>query len=133
MRTGMALVAVAGPLSNLLLAVLSLAVYAIGDHTGTLLRDASGQLSAVGVLLVHMFRLNVALAIFNLLPIPPLDGSRLLPRSFDGLLERIAPVSFVLLLALINAPQIRFYIFDAPYGLVAGALEAVFRTQVVFR
>jgi len=133
MRTGMALVAVAGPLSNLLLAILSLGIYAIGEHTGTFLYEASGELSAVGVLLVHMFRLNVALAIFNLLPLPPLDGSRLLPRSFDGLLERIAPVSFVLLLALINAPQVRFYIFDAPYGFVAGALETVFRTQVAFR
>src|SRR5690606_19241872 len=37
MRTGMALVAVAGPVSNLLLAILCIAVYAIGDHTGTLL------------------------------------------------------------------------------------------------
>lgn len=133
MRTGMALVAVAGPLSNLLLAVLTLAIYAIGFHTGTFLRDDHGQLTAVGTLLGHMFRLNIALAIFNLLPIPPLDGSRLLPRSFDGLLERIAPVSFVLLIALINAPQIRFYVFDAPYGFLAGALETVFRTEVVFR
>lgn len=133
MRTGMALVAVAGPLSNLLLAILSLAIYTIGDHTGAFLRDGQGQLTAIGVLLGHMFRLNIALTIFNLLPIPPLDGSRLLPRSFDGLLERIAPVSFVLLIALINAPSVRFYIFDAPYGFVAGALEAVFGTQVAFR
>lgn len=133
MRAGMALVAVAGPLSNLLLAILSLAIYAVGDHTGTFLRDGHGQLTAVGTLLVHMFRLNVALAIFNLLPIPPLDGSRLLPRSFDGLLARIAPVSFVLLIALINAPQIRYFVFDAPFGFVAGALETVFRTQVAFR
>lgn len=133
MRKGMALVAVAGPLSNLLLAILSLALYAVFDHTGTVLRDGQGQLTAIGTLLGHMARLNIALAIFNLLPIPPLDGSRLLPRSFDGLLARIAPFSFILLIALINAPSVRFYVFDAPYAMVAGALETLFRTQVVFR
>lgn len=133
MRRGMALVAVAGPLSNLLLAILSLALYAVFDRTGMVLRDAQGQLTFFGTLLPHMFRLNVALAIFNMLPIPPLDGSRLLPRSFDGLLARIAPFSFILLIALINAPQLRYYVFDAPYGLLASSLEAVFRTQVVFR
>lgn len=133
MRQGMALVAVAGPLSNLLLAILSLALYAVFDHTGTVLRDGQGQLTAIGTLLGHMARLNIALAIFNLLPIPPLDGSRLLPRSFDGLLARIAPFSFILLIALINAPSVRFYVFDAPYAMVAGALETLFRTQVVFR
>lgn len=133
MRTGMALVAVAGPLSNLLLAILSLVVYAIGDHAGILLREASGAPSAIGVLLVYMFHLNIALAVFNLLPIPPLDGSRLLPRSLDGLVERLAPVSFVLLLVLINTPQLRFYLLDVPREFVAGALETVFRTQVVIR
>lgn len=133
MRKGMALVAIAGPLSNLLLAILSLALYAVFDRTGTILRDGHGQLTFFGTLLPHMFRLNVALAIFNMLPIPPLDGSRLLPRSFDGLLARIAPFSFILLIALINAPQLRYYVFDAPYGFLASSLEAVFRTQVVFR
>jgi len=133
MRTGMALVAVAGPVSNLLLAILSIAVYAIGDHTGTLLREPTGEFSAFGVLLVHLFHVNVALAIFNLLPIPPLDGSRLLPRSFDEWAQRIAPVSFVLLLVLINTPQLRYYVLDAPFAFVAGALETVFRTQVAFR
>ncbi|MBL8923489.1 MAG: site-2 protease family protein [Myxococcaceae bacterium] len=76
MSTGMAITAFAGPLSNLVLAILC----AVG--LGVLIR-AEGQASSSSpffLLLLSGLQLNVALALFNLLPIYPLDGSRVVER-----------------------------------------------------
>ena len=90
MRFGMALVAVAGPLSNLLLAVLAAAAL---SRFPVHLPDGNPRLEALRVLLDATFSINVGLCIFNLLPIPPLDGSRVLPRSMDSLVEQMTTYS----------------------------------------
>jgi Zn-dependent protease len=80
MRTGMIITAAAGPLSNLLLAILS------GVALGLLLRFGVIHWSVVGAgvapLLMIAIEMNLALCLFNFLPIPPLDGSRVV----DGLI-----------------------------------------------
>jgi membrane-associated protease RseP (regulator of RpoE activity) len=48
-----------------------------------------------------MFALNVALFLFNLLPLPPLDGGHLIPRSLEQVKEALAKYSFVILLAIL--------------------------------
>jgi Zn-dependent protease len=71
-KEGMAIVAAAGPLMNFLLALVCLAVY---RHV-----DLSGDLSAV---VEKAWIVNVVLGLFNLIPVPPLDGSRIVGAVMD--------------------------------------------------
>jgi Zn-dependent protease len=98
MRTGMMITAAAGPLSNLCLAILCAVGY------GLLLRFAVPP-SGVDELLIIALRLNLALFIFNFIPVPPLDGSRivdgLLPYRLRAQWEQLQQYSWILLLAVI--------------------------------
>ena len=67
---GMALVAVAGPLTNILLAFVA---FVIGYATGALM-----DLGVAGVICWRFITVNLGFGVFNLIPIPPLDGSRVL-------------------------------------------------------
>lgn len=71
-KVGMAVSAAAGPISNLLLAWVSMILYKICYYTG--LGDA---LPFVEMFLYYMVTMNLSLAVFNLLPAPPFDGSRI--------------------------------------------------------
>jgi Zn-dependent protease len=72
MNTGMMLTALAGPISNIVLALICGVIF------GLLGRFAPEMLQNQGtvMLLQYAITLNIALAVFNMLPIPPLDGSR---------------------------------------------------------
>ncbi len=74
-KRDMALTALAGPISNLLMAAVSLGLYRVI----TLLPVPDTVLFVSYLVLVKVFTLvNIGLAVFNLLPIPPLDGSRII-------------------------------------------------------
>ena len=81
-KTGMAVTALAGPLSNLIFGFILLIVYRL---VYGLFAPAAAAASApvqalfLGVteILWAMFSINISLAVFNLLPVPPLDGSRI--------------------------------------------------------
>ena len=75
-RNGDVIVSMAGPLSNLIMATLGAFVFRVLNQTGILL-----DLPQNAVLGIYYFvAFNVLLAIFNLIPVPPLDGSALLYR-----------------------------------------------------
>ncbi|HKQ71506.1 MAG TPA: site-2 protease family protein, partial [Polyangiaceae bacterium] len=130
MRTGMALVAAAGPLSNLALAVVALGLFSVFQRTGVGLWDAADRPTGVAALLAAMFQVNVGLTIFNFLPVPPLDGSRLLPKSLDHVQAAIAPYSMVFLLLVINVPILSEYVVSRPIRTVMNVLQSLFQTQI---
>ncbi len=79
-RADMMKVAAAGPVSNLLLAMVAGMVLRFMNGTG-LLTDS------IFILLIYFTRINIALAVFNLIPVAPLDGSQI----FSGYLMKTNP------------------------------------------
>ncbi len=74
MARGMAITASAGPLANVVLAVLAAMLLGLGLKLtpGLMGRDSAAQFFLLAIL-----QMNVGLALFNMLPVPPLDGSRI--------------------------------------------------------
>jgi Zn-dependent protease len=129
MRTGEVLVAVAGPLSNLLLATMSIAALSVFSHVDPGMGAGQGTPAAVAELLKAMFFVNIGLCVFNLIPLPPLDGSRLLPRSLDEFQRAVAPWSFVIILLILNVPMLRT-LFVVPVVVIGTTLQVVFGVTV---
>jgi Zn-dependent protease len=101
MRTGHMLVAGAGPVSNLVLALLFTGVFYLSIRAGLV----GGYQDPLAILLAKGIQLNVILAVFNLIPIPPLDGSKVasygLPGSMGERFDSImAPYGYMILLLL---------------------------------
>ena len=98
------LVAAAGPVSNLVLAVFAAILLAIVPVSPQTLGESNVSVP-IAKLLASLVSLNVLLAVFNMLPIPPLDGGNvlagLLPPNLAELLNKVRPYGFVLLYALI--------------------------------
>lgn len=102
------LVALAGPFSNLILAVVTLLIVRLLP----LIPEQQGSLF-FQYLIFPMAAMSVMLCVFNLLPIPPLDGSHLLfsflPQSLRQYYGKISLVSFILMIVLINTPVWRYF------------------------
>lgn len=130
-RRDMVLVALAGPGTNLVLAVLSALVFKFleAQLEGISPETASAFVLGVVVPLALMAKasviINVSLAIFNLVPLPPLDGGRvltgLLPYAQARLVAAIEPFGFLILAALIMTGSLSFLI-RGPINFVMRAL-----------
>jgi Zn-dependent protease len=73
-----------------------------------------------------MFSVNVGLCVFNFLPIPPLDGSRLLPRSLDDIVEQAGRYSFLLILVVLNVAPLRDALISTPVRFLGNGILALF-------
>jgi Zn-dependent protease len=118
------LVAAAGPASNLVLALV--AAIALRLMTVTPVTLGEPNISApVASLLSQLRQLNVLLAVFNMLPIPPLDGgnvlSGLLPRSVAGAFNLIRPYGFMVLYALMLTGTLGVLV-GPPYAFISSWL-----------
>lgn len=108
-RLGIILTSIAGPVSNLLLAFFSMVViYAINI-----------QSLGIKYFLGTMVSLNIGLAVFNLIPIPPLDGSKVIAEIFGGrvaeFIYRVDRIGMVVLLLLLWIPPVSEILFKAIY------------------
>ena len=111
------LVTAAGPISNLLIAIAAAAAMRLGTMPGGSLSD---------LLIYEALTLNVLLAVFNMLPIPPLDGGQimmaLLPRDVSRRLGFLYEYGFLILMGLL-VTGVLGYLIGPPYYVILSWLR----------
>ena len=114
------IVAAAGPISNLILAVFSAILLALVPISPQTLGESNVSVP-VAALLSRLVQLNVLLAVFNMIPIPPLDGGNvlagLLPPSLALQFNKVRPYGFVLLYALVLSGAFEMIVLP-PYRFI---------------
>ena len=137
-QKGMAITAAAGPISTFILAYLVLIVYKLFYYLvgGAAAIMTNTALWAVGQILAAIVSISVGLGVFNLIPIPPLDGSKiiapLLPRRWIYYLDRYQMyISLGLMILLISGAlsyplsYVRSWVLDGLYFL-SGFVDMIF-------
>jgi Zn-dependent protease len=117
------MVSIAGVLANLILLIIGFIIARIMLTQGFQLQDffASSSSSPIAILVGKLMFLNLSLFVFNLLPFPPLDGSKILstflPESFQPILDLLEQFGFILLLFLVYVGVFRVVITPFWYAL----------------
>jgi Zn-dependent protease len=114
-------VSAVGPISNLLLAFVGVGLWSLFAHTGWLGGASIGVRMAINVFLNYLININVLLFIFNLIPLPPLDGYRIVenlsPPRVREKLNRYVPWGVFVFLLIVFIPPLRAVTLDPLFGL----------------
>jgi Zn-dependent protease len=124
-RSANLLISAAGPLSNLLLAGLFALVVALLEERGA--RHGGIASGALMLFAAYAVVVNVVLAVFNLLPIPPLDGfgvlESLLPRSLAGIARGLRRYGMLVLLLLMFTGALNSLLIPAQRFVIRSLLH----------
>lgn len=114
-RRDFALVALAGPVSNIALAVLATPIF--------LMMYGDGVIEMGSMLAGSFVVLNVSLAIFNMIPFPPLDGGNVLsgfvPESVAAAIDQLRPYGFIMLYALMFTGVLSRVVFPVAIAITS--------------
>jgi Zn-dependent protease len=117
------LIAAAGPASNILIAVVAAVILRIVPVSGGL---EERTLAPLAVFLYQLVGLNVVLAVFNMIPIPPLDGGNVLAGVLRGPVaeayDRLRPYGFLILYGLM---------FSGVFGSIVFPVAAALRSWLI--
>jgi len=115
-------VALLGPFSNVFLGLVTAVVFGVLAAFGL-------TENALGELLRQLLKVNCLLAVFNLMPIPPLDGSWILdcilPRGAYNAYQRIKPYGMLFLVAIILVPGLSGVLIGIPFSILMTLLGSV--------
>ncbi|MUT66655.1 site-2 protease family protein [Paenibacillus sp. NEAU-GSW1] len=110
------IVTAAGPLSNLLLGIIGIFLYYICFSTGLLEAGSRGVTLAILTFLNYLIGLNFLLFVFNLIPLPPLDGyriiSNLMPRDLRDKMDQHVQWGVFFFLLIVFIPPLRRVTLD---------------------
>jgi len=118
-RRDMALIALGGPLANFLMALMWAAIAKLG-----LILDAHGLsgISAIYYMGIAGIQINILLCVFNLLPVPPLDGGHLLmlflPEKVILSLRVLTPYTFLIFILLLYFGVLQYILLPIIYYLI---------------
>ncbi len=128
-KWGMALTALAGPVMNLILAFIGVILYQL---TWRITANMAADALLVSIILAFFFNfacLNAYLAIFNLLPIPPFDGSRIafifLPDRLYFSVMRYEKIIMIVVLLLIMTGALSGLLSNIVYAVLNGMFKLV--------
>lgn len=124
-RRDMAISALAGPLSNFILAFIGVLLYAVFGKIFSVIPVTSVRMDYaqyITLMFFYMFAsLNIGLGVFNLLPCPPLDGSRIFyvflpPKYYFGVMKYERYISLAIMLMLITG------VLNGPLGFIRNSI-----------